>query len=437
MQRKATERDRERRYQTVLELQDDIDRHLRGEPVAAGPPSRIYLLRKFVRRNKLAVSAAVAVTLALWLGAGLAVFGLLEANEKRDRAQAAQREAEALSGLVEKILMGVHASTADDDAALLEVIEDAERSIPIEFADAPLAEARLRTAIGVASLGLRRLDEAQDHFSQALPILDELLGESHPRTLKVLMLLGETQRFQREESGAIETFGEVQRRAPGGESGARSRASAHISEGATLCFGGRYRAALESLHRALDLVDRYGLDDEARLECATWLSSCYHHLEEYRKALPHFEECYRLALSLHGEHDFRALTNGANLANCLIELGEPERSLALLRTCSASASAELAADHYLHGLFSSHSGEALRALKRYDESEAALRGAYDHLLSTRGPDEPLLHGTVRSMVRLLQDLGRAEAAAEWATKLPAEPAGPLDAAAYRRSGAGH
>src|ERR1051325_2855375 len=67
---KCLEKDRTRRYETANGLAADIRRHLANEPVIARPPSTAYKLRKFVRRNKLAVGAAAAVVLAMLVGLG-------------------------------------------------------------------------------------------------------------------------------------------------------------------------------------------------------------------------------------------------------------------------------------------------------------------------------------------------------------------------------
>jgi serine/threonine protein kinase/Flp pilus assembly protein TadD len=59
---KAMEKDRTRRYQTAHALAEDIQRHLDHEPVLAGPPSKIYRLKKFLRKHRAqAVRAAMAV----------------------------------------------------------------------------------------------------------------------------------------------------------------------------------------------------------------------------------------------------------------------------------------------------------------------------------------------------------------------------------------
>ena len=55
---KALEKTRERRYASVADLAADIQRHMEDRPVLASPPSRLYRVRKFLRRHRLAVSGS-------------------------------------------------------------------------------------------------------------------------------------------------------------------------------------------------------------------------------------------------------------------------------------------------------------------------------------------------------------------------------------------
>lgn len=49
---KAMEKDRIHRYQTAHAMAEDIQRHLNHEPVLAGPPSKVYRLKKFIRKHR-------------------------------------------------------------------------------------------------------------------------------------------------------------------------------------------------------------------------------------------------------------------------------------------------------------------------------------------------------------------------------------------------
>jgi serine/threonine protein kinase/WD40 repeat protein len=90
---KALEKDRARRYESANGFAADIQRYLAGEPVQAVPPSTAYRLQKFLKRNKVQVTAAVIVVLALVAGTVAATIGLLEARRQRDDADFARGDA--------------------------------------------------------------------------------------------------------------------------------------------------------------------------------------------------------------------------------------------------------------------------------------------------------------------------------------------------------
>ena len=88
---KAIEKDRTRRYETAAALADDIENYLNDEPVAACPPSNIYMLGKFARRNKGWLSTAAAVLATIFVGLTVSTF--LVAKERNAAEAAARREA--------------------------------------------------------------------------------------------------------------------------------------------------------------------------------------------------------------------------------------------------------------------------------------------------------------------------------------------------------
>jgi eukaryotic-like serine/threonine-protein kinase len=100
---KALEKDRTRRYDTASGLARDVERYLDNEAVIARPPSRLYRLRKLVRRNKLVFMASGAVALALLAGLGTSMWLLLREHEARreqvrlrEQAQLAEQHANEL-----------------------------------------------------------------------------------------------------------------------------------------------------------------------------------------------------------------------------------------------------------------------------------------------------------------------------------------------------
>jgi serine/threonine protein kinase/tetratricopeptide (TPR) repeat protein len=96
---KAMEKDRTRRYETAYGFAADVMRHLAHEPVVAAPPSRIYRMRKFVRKHRGAVIAASMVLLSLLAGIAGTTSGTIRAERRRKEAEAARvAEAKAREG---------------------------------------------------------------------------------------------------------------------------------------------------------------------------------------------------------------------------------------------------------------------------------------------------------------------------------------------------
>ena len=92
---KCLEKDRTRRYETANGLAADILNHLSNEPIVARPPSRPYLFKKFIQRNRLGFVTSASVVAALVLGLCIATWALVREREARREAQASMTRAEA------------------------------------------------------------------------------------------------------------------------------------------------------------------------------------------------------------------------------------------------------------------------------------------------------------------------------------------------------
>jgi hypothetical protein len=72
----------------------DLQRYLADEPVVACPPSRAYLLRKFLRRRQGPVVAAVLLALTLVIGATEAKELAVDEMDKKEAALAVAKASE-------------------------------------------------------------------------------------------------------------------------------------------------------------------------------------------------------------------------------------------------------------------------------------------------------------------------------------------------------
>jgi serine/threonine protein kinase/WD40 repeat protein len=95
---KCLEKDRSRRYETANGLAMDIQRHLSNEPVVARPPSASYRVEKFVRRNKVLVTAAAVVAMVIVLGVVVSTWQAVRARAEAKRADEYAKRATVSAG---------------------------------------------------------------------------------------------------------------------------------------------------------------------------------------------------------------------------------------------------------------------------------------------------------------------------------------------------
>jgi hypothetical protein len=89
---KAIEKDREKRYSTAHAFAADIESFMRGDPVQAHPPSRLYRLKKLLLRNRLAAASIAVAALALFTGFSVSTLLYLRAHAA-EQEQTSLREA--------------------------------------------------------------------------------------------------------------------------------------------------------------------------------------------------------------------------------------------------------------------------------------------------------------------------------------------------------
>ncbi|MFM7259806.1 MAG: protein kinase domain-containing protein [bacterium] len=147
------------RYLTPDELADELDRWLAGEPVIARGAGSAYRLRKFARRNRVAVVAAIAAAGAIGVAAGV----LVAANVRAGRDAARWREVALFN---ERLLTSIDPAVAQglDPTLLRLILEEAEAEIGRGSRDAAV-EAEIRLSLGNAYAATGDTERALDHYN--------------------------------------------------------------------------------------------------------------------------------------------------------------------------------------------------------------------------------------------------------------------------------
>lgn len=89
---KTLEKDRNRRYETANDLALDIERYLNDDEVLARPPTRIYRIQKFVKRNRGLVASLLTIAVLLVAGIIGTGVGLIMAIDQAGIATKAAEE---------------------------------------------------------------------------------------------------------------------------------------------------------------------------------------------------------------------------------------------------------------------------------------------------------------------------------------------------------
>ncbi|MBN2163120.1 MAG: serine/threonine protein kinase [Pontiellaceae bacterium] len=93
---KAMDKERDNRYQSAGGLAEDLQRYLDHEPVIARPPSRLYRMKKLVRRNKVMFASVTVVIVVLIINSSVSTWLLVKERVSRQRALQAEQEKGAI-----------------------------------------------------------------------------------------------------------------------------------------------------------------------------------------------------------------------------------------------------------------------------------------------------------------------------------------------------
>ena len=174
---KALERDRAHRYQTAKDLADEIQRYLDNEPVIARPPSRTYLFKKFVRKNR-------GLVASIFLAVGLLVAGTVTSTYFALQANFLQKRANRQLGVYKDLFASANPfAGAKKNLSTGQMLENAEQDVLEKFEDDPIGKAELLHEIGKSYHGQSYTDNAISTLENALSIQKLYLG---PKALPTL-----------------------------------------------------------------------------------------------------------------------------------------------------------------------------------------------------------------------------------------------------------
>ncbi|MBC8107447.1 MAG: serine/threonine protein kinase [Anaerolineae bacterium] len=372
---KAMRKERAERYSSVRELAEDIDNYLANRPLRAGPESRTYRARKFLRRNKTGVAASAAMVFLLISGIIATSRQAIRATraerqalvEKRQAEEAREATTEVNTFLVD-MFGSVDPKVAQGKQMLVkDVLDGAARTLPTKFKTQPRIESAIRSALGRTYLALGLYEQSEEQLSRALEIDLRQLGPDDPQTLTSRQHFGLVRRHRGDYEQAQAIYQETLER--------RRRVQ-----------GEDHPDTLGSLGDVAVILDLLGA--------------------------PEAEGAYRQArdrsVQVRGRDDLRTLLITGNLGQLLQRVGKYEEAEQLLRECYDGRLQALGPDYPDTIAISSALAYVMRSTGKGDESETMMRDALERSQRVNGEHHARTIFTENGLAQVLCDRQKFE-----------------------------
>jgi serine/threonine-protein kinase len=173
----ALRKEPQRRYGSVEQLREDINRHRRHLPINARTESWPYLASRFLRRNWGRVAATAGVFLLL---VGALTVALTERHQARREAAIAERVSDFM---VELFRTSDPKYGREGSVTAADLLEEGARRVDSELGNEPELHARMLMVIGDSFIALGEADRAFDLLRQAEAVWRRTLGPTGDETL--------------------------------------------------------------------------------------------------------------------------------------------------------------------------------------------------------------------------------------------------------------
>ncbi len=395
---KCLSKDTNRRYATAEALASDVRRYIAGDAIDAKRDSRAYVLRKLLRRHRVAVSIAAAFGALLTTASILSTVLYIRAEGERQKAEDAEQ-------FMANILAGVDPYVANgrDTALLNDILTEASaRLCRGELVRAPESQIQVRLVIGNTYRSIAQYDEASEMLTRALELARSTYGKDHLVVAQCLRALGLLALHRGDWTEGLEladqTLAMRRRMLPNVDA---AIAESFSDRGQCLLVLDRVFEAQSDFEAALEVWEQLGEPDDSHIaDTLNRLGLSLKASGRFEDAQVRFEEALAIYRgTVDGEHPIIARTLG-NIGNCQRALGRYDAAVSMLEASLVMRRKLLPDDHPELAAGINDLGYCLRYADRHAESLTLFEESYD--LTRR-----LFQGDHPNVATSLENLGAA------------------------------
>jgi len=349
---KCLEKDRNRRYETANGLAMDLQRYLYDEPVLAGPPSRAYRLKKFLRRHRGPVLAVALVLLALVGGIVGTTVGLVRAERAKEEAQKRLVQIEKGTDILGSIFRELNPRTEEKEGKTLRVLlgkrlEQAVKQLDGEAIGDPLIVAKLQTILGWSLTNLGQPSQAAALLEKAVATRAAQLGDDHLETVSSRNHLAVAYLHAGKLVLAIPLHERTLKAAEAQLGGEHPQTLEYRNDLAVAYLAaGKLKLATPLLERTLKAFEaQLGDDHPETLNTRNNLAQAYQAAGKLDLAIPLFERTLKTSEAQLGDDHPDTLRCRNNLALAYQEAGKLELAISLFERTLKACEAKLGDNH--------------------------------------------------------------------------------------------
>ena len=382
---KCLEIDRERRYQSVSELLDDLARHMNGEVVEARPPSLLYQTQRFVLRRRLQVAAGAIVLTAMATATAISLRSAARANQEKDAATA------VTNFLVETIgAADPFGASGSENISLREVLDAAAKRFQTHPPEQSAQAIAISTALGGTLTQVGQAKEALPLLDRAMELSRTNLGEQSREYLvateKKALALQALGNF--DESLKLYEF-VIQESRPRWQTGDASAVATLMNYGLVNKDKGNMPEAERLIREANDRAQL--LQGKDRVQTATALGNLAIVLQaagRFKDAQPLLEAALKMDRELLGDDNATVAGDYQNLAVLQMESNQLEQSEINARLAIDTMRNFAGENHPTTALLMNNLAQTLQERGKTAEAEKLFREALASYLAKFSPDHP-------------------------------------------------